>query len=132
MQELRPAFIQCPKCNSWVRRKKCWNTQRGLCKNCAPDLGVEMAAAQANKMVEDVQTSAQTDEEDSKVIKDTRSWQKKVQVSCPHCNAPLAAGVKFCPECGAKLQREAFCTECGAKVPPGAKFCPECGAKAGA
>ncbi len=40
MQELRPQFKQCPKCQSWVCVKSCWNEKRGLCKNCAPDLEV--------------------------------------------------------------------------------------------
>lgn len=52
IEELKPEFIQCPRCSAWVCREKCWNTGKGLCKNCAPDLGVEMAAAQANRSVE--------------------------------------------------------------------------------
>ena len=28
--------------SAWVCRKSCWSTKRGLCKGCAPDLGVEM------------------------------------------------------------------------------------------
>jgi class 3 adenylate cyclase/tetratricopeptide (TPR) repeat protein len=38
--------------------------------------------------------------------------------------------VKFCEECGAKL--DAACPACGARVPPGKKFCGECGASLGA
>lgn len=45
--EIKPKFIQCPRCSTWVCREQCWNTKKGLCKECAPDLGVEMAAAQA-------------------------------------------------------------------------------------
>ncbi len=48
IRELKPDFIQCPRCSTWVCRKSCWNTKRGLCKGCAPDLGVEMSAAQAS------------------------------------------------------------------------------------
>ncbi len=40
--ELRPSFVQCPRCSSWVCRKSCWNNKKGLCKECAPDLGVHM------------------------------------------------------------------------------------------
>jgi len=49
VEELKPDFVQCPRCSTWVCRKSCWNTQRGLCKECAPDMGVEMAAAQASR-----------------------------------------------------------------------------------
>jgi hypothetical protein len=49
---------------------------------------------------------------------------------CTQCGYELAAGAKFCPECGAK--QELKCASCGVSLTPGAKFCPECGAKADA
>ena len=49
--------------------------------------------------------------------------------TCPKCGASVSATSKFCPECGEKLNAQAFCTECGAKIKAGSKFCPECGAK---
>ncbi len=48
---------------------------------------------------------------------------------CSACGASIPAGVKFCPECGAKQNSSAFCTSCGKEIPAGTKFCPECGAK---
>ncbi len=48
---------------------------------------------------------------------------------CIACGAAIPAGVKFCPECGAKQEVENVCPACGAKIPAGTKFCPECGAK---
>ncbi len=48
---------------------------------------------------------------------------------CSACGASIAAGARFCPECGAKQEAGAFCTACGAKIAAGTKFCPECGAK---
>ena len=53
----------------------------------------------------------------------------KASKKCPNCGANIAAGAKFCAECGAKQEQAAFCPECGAKVSPNAKFCVECGAK---
>ena len=47
---------------------------------------------------------------------------------CPECGNKVNADAKFCPECGAKLGG-GFCVSCGAAITPGAKFCPECGAK---
>ena len=47
--EMKPDFAQCPRCSSWVCRQQCWNDKRGLCKRCAPDLGVEMSAAQSDR-----------------------------------------------------------------------------------
>ncbi|GAB4540047.1 MAG: hypothetical protein Kow0063_29480 [Anaerolineae bacterium] len=128
MQELKPDFIQCPRCSSWVCRSHCWNVKKGLCKECAPDLGVEMAAAQASRTVEEIWAHSQMAEEDREMLKE-KSWREGVRATCPECNTPLAANVKFCPECGAKIQAQAHCTECGTKLSPGAKFCPECGTR---
>jgi membrane protease subunit (stomatin/prohibitin family) len=128
MQELRPDFVQCPRCQSWVCRKSCWNNQKGLCKQCAPDMGVEMAAAQASRTVEEVWAHSQMAEEDREMLTE-KSWRKGVRATCPNCNAPLANNAKFCPECGTKIESQAHCIECGAKLAPNAKFCAECGAK---
>ncbi len=48
---------------------------------------------------------------------------------CPSCGKSVAAGSKFCPECGAKMPIKKFCPECGLQVAEGSKFCPECGKK---
>jgi membrane protease subunit (stomatin/prohibitin family) len=53
-------------------------------------------------------------------------------VACPHCNAQIAAGSKFCAECGQAMPTAAFCTECGAQMAAGAKFCAGCGTPTGA
>ncbi|MBN1920630.1 MAG: zinc ribbon domain-containing protein [Anaerolineae bacterium] len=128
-EEIRPAFAQCPRCSSWVCRKSCWNEKRGLCKNCAPDLGVEMSAAQASRSVEEVWAHAAMAEEDKHL--EQKEWRQTIRASCPNCGASLATNAKFCPECGAKLKVELHCTECGTLLDPNAKFCPECGAKTG-
>ncbi len=125
--EIISDFAQCPRCSSWVCRKSCWNTKRGLCKNCAPDLGVEMSAAQSSRSVEEVWAHAAMAEEDKHL--DEKEWRQTIQASCPKCGAPLATNAKFCPECGTKLKVERHCTECGTLLGPGAKFCPECGHK---
>jgi membrane protease subunit (stomatin/prohibitin family) len=129
IEELRPQFIQCPRCSQWVCREHCWNKNRNLCKGCAPDLGVEMAAAQSSRAVEAVWTNATPSEEDQRAA--STGWNQTIQAACPSCNEPLPnATVKFCPNCGAKIQRERHCTQCGAKIAPGAKFCSECGTPA--
>jgi len=47
-------------------------------------------------------------------------------MNCPRCQHDNPAGVKFCGECGARL--ESVCAACGAANPPGNKFCGQCGA----
>ena len=44
---------------------------------------------------------------------------------CAQCRFENRAGVRFCEECGAKLEQA--CPACGAAVPPGRKFCGACG-----
>lgn len=127
VNEIKPDFVQCPRCSTWVCRKSCWNTKKGLCKQCAPDMGVEMAAAQASRSVEEVWAHACMSEEDKKLS--AENWREGVRASCPKCEAPLQVNAKFCPECGEKLTAS-HCTQCGAKLSPDAKFCAECGAKA--
>ncbi len=46
-------------------------------------------------------------------------------MKCPKCQSDNREGVKFCEECGAKM--EILCPSCGAFIPIGKKFCGECG-----
>ena len=50
-------------------------------------------------------------------------------VPCPNCGKANAAGVKFCSDCGGKMEvAKVPCISCGAELREGAKFCSECGA----
>jgi membrane protease subunit (stomatin/prohibitin family) len=47
---------------------------------------------------------------------------------CPSCGKLNAAGVKFCSDCGSKMETAKVpCIKCGAQLREGAKFCSECG-----
>lgn len=127
--EIKPHFRQCPRCSSWVCIKSCWNQKRGLCKECAPDLGVEMSAAQASRSVEEVWSHAVMANEDKKLAQE--NWRETIVASCPKCGEPLAVNAKFCPNCGQRLKVSDQCPKCGAKLQPNAKFCAECGTKVG-
>lgn len=127
IEEIKPEFIQCPRCLSWVCRNRCWNDKKGLCKECAPDLGVEMSAAQASRSVEEIWSHAAMADEDKQLGEE--NWRGVIRATCPKCEAPLAEKAKFCPECGAQLNKAVHCAECGKKLKPGTKFCPDCGTK---
>ena len=49
---------------------------------------------------------------------------------CSHCGFENREGVRFCEECGGKLEQT--CPACGTVVPPGRKFCGGCGQRLGA
>jgi len=50
-------------------------------------------------------------------------------MTCPHCQATIPAGSKFCPNCGQALQTATAvtCPKCGTENASGAKFCTNCG-----
>ena len=46
---------------------------------------------------------------------------------CTKCKAGLAAGARFCPECGTAAPADRFCADCGVKIVGKARFCSGCG-----
>ncbi|MBN1618013.1 zinc ribbon domain-containing protein [Candidatus Dojkabacteria bacterium] len=127
VEEIAPKFAQCKRCGTWVCKEVCWNEERGLCKGCAPQLGEEMAAAQAQHSQEEAFAHARMSEEEKHLGE--KDWNDMKKASCPKCNASVKAHSKFCPECGEKLVTDDKCKKCGAKLTENAKFCPECGEK---
>lgn len=46
---------------------------------------------------------------------------------CPMCGNKIAAGTKFCTECGYRVQNLLLCPKCGISINPNEKFCRNCG-----
>lgn len=65
---------------------------------------------------------------DIMAIERKRDELSKKDRVCGKCGAAVAAGAKFCSECGASLLGSC-CTRCGAKTEPNAKYCSQCGGK---
>jgi RNA polymerase subunit RPABC4/transcription elongation factor Spt4 len=124
VQEIKPLFNQCRRCGIWVCKDVCWNNDRGMCKNCAPVLMEEAAAAQAEAARAQVFEKAYATDQ-------TQGININVQCSaqCPNCGA-AATGQKFCAECGTSLVQKRSCSQCKTDIPAGSKFCPECGTRA--
>lgn len=117
--EAQGHFFRCPRCKKWVCEND-WNEQEGLCVEDAPRMNVEVAAAKAEKMVQDIREKAQnttvfTGEIESK------------QTICPQCGKPAGEG-KFCNNCGGSIDMR-ICSKCGAKNSAASRFCGECGNK---
>lgn len=127
VEEIRPKFHQCTKCGKWVCPEVCWNAERGLCEDCAPNLEEHAASIQAQVAVE--QTWEKARKSDQTEGLDTTKKLSASGASCSKCNAKLKAGAKFCSACGTPTaaKAKAFCAECGAELAAGAKFCGECG-----
>ncbi|HUA63057.1 MAG TPA: zinc ribbon domain-containing protein [Verrucomicrobiae bacterium] len=123
IEEAKPNFHQCPKCTKWVCLSTCWNGQRMLCYECAPDVATEMAAAQAQTTVDQMRQKVQQQDFTANL-----NVTAEAAALCPSCGA-RTQGAKFCPECGKPLRPKGECPRCGTNVEAGTKFCPECGNK---
>lgn len=125
VNEIKPKFHQCRRCGHWVCPEVCWNEQRQLCNECAPDLAREAAAAQAKIAVDQAETKM-------RAVDQVADFDPSAQMvgACPTCKANIAPGAKFCASCGKPVAgppQKAFCTGCGGQLPQGARFCSGCG-----
>lgn len=130
IDELRPRFHQCTRCGHWVCPEACWNEERQLCEDCAPNLAEEAAHHQANIAAH--QLADKMRKVDHVAGVDPAAMMLG---ACPHCKTRLQAGKKFCAGCGKPVGSGAarsFCTGCGAELAAGARFCGDCGQPAGA
>ena len=119
--EAKPHFRQCSRCGQWMDGV-CWNGDRGMCKECAPDLDEEYTRIQTQAAIEQAAEAAR---EVTHVTK--KKFEKPLTVvTCAECGVALRGG-KFCHECGTAVIQSHDCTDCGADT--GGKFCPECGTK---
>jgi hypothetical protein len=118
--EAKVHFHRCPKCKQLVCDND-WNEESSLCVGCAPRESVEVAAARASKMAQDIQAKAAT----TQVFKGEINAR---QALCPKCGKPAGEG-KFCSNCGESLGMRK-CSRCGAGNSSGT-FCSECGNKLG-
>jgi hypothetical protein len=131
IDECKPNFRQCTRCGSWVCPEVCWNQARGLCENCAPDLGEQAAAIQAQVAVE--QTWEKARGADQMRGLDVTSQAVGVGAPCRKCQAALKPGSKFCAQCGtpAEAAGPKFCSQCGGELAAGSRFCSQCGKPSG-
>lgn len=124
VEEVRSQFNQCKRCGKWVCPENCWNAQRNLCIECAPDIQMELASAQVAATVEQINTGVRE-------IDFTKDLDlAAASAACQACGA--RASGKFCPECGAPMKAaRSKCAGCGKAFEKAPKFCDDCGTKLG-
>ena len=52
-------------------------------------------------------------------------------MQCLKCQKEIPPNVKFCPECGTKMEKNAVCINCGENITPESNFCSVCGTPTG-
>ncbi|HTM45988.1 MAG TPA: zinc ribbon domain-containing protein [Polyangiaceae bacterium] len=109
-------FKKCSHCGKWAC-DHCWNSNVGMCEDCAPD------ASEAAAQVAAAQAVAQKIE---KVRADQATTAPSI--TCPLCAQPSGGG-KFCQNCGGAVTAQRACANCKAPLAVNSKFCGECGAK---
>jgi hypothetical protein len=117
--EIMPQFHRCVRCNNWVD-ETCFNAQRGLCVNCAPNLASEMEAERSSVEISQMRDAVRT-----KTIFSGDTSERSTE--CPSCGKPVGSE-KFCGNCGTPLGTPK-CPKCGAEVAAGLSFCGNCGNK---
>jgi hypothetical protein len=122
VDEVRAKFHQCKRCGKWVCPENCWNAQRGMCNGCAPDIQGELAAAQVAATVEQINQRVRQSDMTTRL-----DLTGAAAATCPKCGAKVQG--KFCGECGTTVMAKVKCPGCSASVDEGVKFCPECGAR---
>jgi membrane protease subunit (stomatin/prohibitin family) len=116
IEEVRPHFTRCSRCTGYVC-KSCWNESFGLCGNCAPDMGGELAATRAEAALQQMREQVYTSQQFSGNISGKHT-------TCPNCGEPTG-DMKFCGHCGASVALRR-CTN-GHEVGAGMRFCGDCG-----
>lgn len=116
-EEVKPHFTRCPRCTGYVC-KNCWNERMGLCANCAPDMGGELAAAKSDAAIQQMREKVYSSAQFSGDIAGKPT-------TCPNCGTPTG-DMKFCSNCGNPLKLNR-CPN-GHEVGAGMRFCGECGA----
>ncbi len=122
--EVRPKLRQCTRCGHWVCPEVCFNTERGLCETCAPDLKTETASLQAQVAVEQAKEAIRANDQ----IRGENVVQAPAVAPglCVKCSATLSPGAKFCASCGMSTVT-VTCGGCHSQLSAGAKFCAQCG-----
>jgi hypothetical protein len=125
VEEIRPLFNQCGRCGQWVCGEVCWNELRGQCVNCSPKIEHEIKAIENEATLYQLRDKAMNDTD---LTGGVNFQSAAATQTCPSCQAEVAAGQKFCGECGTSVLKPT-CSQCGTQASPGTKFCGECGGK---
>lgn len=92
-------------------------------------------AAELCREIADIVTDIENKRAQVQALKGASQQQEAASVAadasgCPTCGVANPDGVKFCRECGAKLEpTPTHCPTCGTENPSGTRFCGECGTR---
>lgn len=119
MNEAKPHFHRCHSCHLWICDDD-FNEDEGLCVECAPRQEIYVAKARSSAMKRNIDEASES----------ATVWEGKLESKttvCLTCGKPAGTG-KFCNNCGASMAL-IKCPDCGSQIAAGIKFCGECGKK---
>jgi len=129
-RQVQERFRECSTCGRIVCLSD-FDSQSGYCKDDSPRTN-EIAEAEGEQVASTIKGIASVFGlgDLARNVSQAAKSAAAGTVRCPKDGTVAPAGTKFCPECGAKIERASTCLSCGTEL-KGAKFCPECGARAG-
>ena len=118
--------------------KKCQNCgfevkdEAKFCPECGSEIIEEVEVTEEADVPDVPEEADVADEvEVTDLVEVTEEGPKNV---CPECGQEIEEGMKFCRNCGSKVNQEQgeakktkFCSNCGFEMDINTKFCPECG-----
>jgi hypothetical protein len=90
IDEVKPAFRQCPRCDRWLCIASCWDGGADLCEDCAP---------RRTDVCPKCQATGQNDKFCAQCGSALRGDDK---TKCWACDGEVAPEARFCPHCGEK------------------------------
>jgi RNA polymerase subunit RPABC4/transcription elongation factor Spt4 len=119
-------FRECPTCHQIVCIPD-FDETAGFCNEDSPRRA-EVEAAQAQQSAAALKGIADVFGI-SGAIKQSMA-ATAAATTCAKCGTAMAAGVRFCPNCGTPAAQSKACASCGTAMEAGVKFCPNCGTPA--
>jgi len=105
------------------------SADEGIAEFCAAIDKHNAAIAEAKAEIEQIKAENAAAATDATVSPPVPVPAENDFIVCPACGKANGADMKFCSECGGKLETDKIICTCGAQLAPGTKFCSACGSK---
>lgn len=123
--EAQKVLFQCKECEAWFC-EDCYNSKTQMCENC--DEAVKERERDERRQREEERLDREREEREREEER-RQQEEEESRVFCPNCGAEIPEGMKFCGQCGTKMDAVKTCPKCKKKNEFSMQFCGYCGAK---